>query len=88
MKAIGDSTGRKPQQVKDEFRKVGDLGEVAQVSFYPIWERGVERKEEGREWRRRNYRLAIFLRSAHGPSLSLISRPRARSKKFFSSPKP
>lgn len=31
MKAIGDSTGRKLQQVKEEFKKVGDLGEVAQV---------------------------------------------------------
>lgn len=34
MKAIGASTGRKPQQVKDDFRKVGDLGEVAQVSSF------------------------------------------------------
>ncbi|GAA6042912.1 hypothetical protein JCM8097_002767 [Rhodosporidiobolus ruineniae] len=32
MKAIGKACGRTLQQVKDEYKKVGDLGEVAQAS--------------------------------------------------------
>lgn len=31
MKAIGLSTGRKPADIKADYRKVGDLGSVAQV---------------------------------------------------------
>lgn len=32
MKAIGESTGRSSAQVKADYKKVGDLGEVAQAS--------------------------------------------------------
>lgn len=31
MKAIGVSTGRKPADIKADYKKVGDLGSVAQV---------------------------------------------------------
>lgn len=32
MKAIGESTGRKVDQIKADYKKIGDLGEVAQAS--------------------------------------------------------
>ena len=31
MKAIGESTGRSLAQVKTEYKKIGDLGMIAQV---------------------------------------------------------
>lgn len=36
IKAIAQCTGRKPDQIKADFKRIGDLGEVAQVCPSPI----------------------------------------------------
>ena len=39
IKAIATCTGRKVDQIKADFKKTGDLGEVAQVRFVPSFRR-------------------------------------------------